>query len=100
MTSLRHVEPSHPLIADLRFEGDRISFVFADGGEFTAPIEWYPRLASATPAQRKNWELLGKGDGVHWPDVDEDLSAEGVLRGEPEPALRTHQAAWRSPLPT
>ena len=45
----------------------------------------YPRLLRATPTQRANWELLGRGIGIHWPDVDEDLSVEGLLRGTPAP---------------
>lgn len=45
------------------------------------PLAWYPRLLSATPAQRANWRVAGGGFGIHWPDVDEDLSTEGLLRG-------------------
>lgn len=98
MTSLQRAERPLPTFAGVRFEAERIRFLFADGGEFTAPLSWYPRLARATAAQRANWELIGDGDGVHWPDVDEDLSAEGVLRGEPDHTLREHQADWVSPL--
>jgi len=55
----------------------------ADGRELTVPLAWYPRLLGATPEQRANWELCGAGYGVHWPDIDEDLSSEGLLRGFP-----------------
>jgi len=62
---------------------DRITVSFDDGRILSFPLKWYPRLVRATPAQRRNWQLLGRGYGVHWPDVDEDLSAEGFLKGWP-----------------
>jgi hypothetical protein len=51
----------------------------------TLPMVWYPRLLDATPAQRKNWKIAGGGYGIHWPDLDEDVSTEGLLRGAPAP---------------
>jgi len=56
---------------------------YDDGRVISLPLKWYPRLFRATPAQRRNWEVIGRGYGVHWPDVDEDLSAEGLLQGRP-----------------
>lgn len=56
---------------------------FDDGRIVSLPLKWYPRLYHATPAQRRHWEMIGHGYGVHWPDVDEDLSAEGLLAGRP-----------------
>jgi hypothetical protein len=47
------------------------------------PIAWYPRLEAATPQERANWKVAGAGYGIHWPDIDEDLSVEGLLRGAP-----------------
>ena len=55
----------------------------ADGRIISVPIAWSWRLVSATPAQRANYEIIGDGQGVHWPDVDEDISAEGMLTGSP-----------------
>jgi hypothetical protein len=55
----------------------------ADGRIISVPLSWSWRLAAATPAQRANYELIGGGQGVHWPDVDEDISVDGMLRGEP-----------------
>jgi hypothetical protein len=55
----------------------------ADGRVITVPLAWYPRLANATAEQRANWRVSGGGFGVHWPDVDEDLSSVGLLRGAP-----------------
>ena len=52
-----------------------------DGRTIIAPLVWFPRLLRATPAQRSDWELLGDGEGIHWPQVDEDLSVEGLLAG-------------------
>jgi len=52
----------------------------ADGRELAAPLEWFPRLRDATPEQRANWRLIGHGQGIHWPDIDEDISVSGLLR--------------------
>ena len=51
-----------------------------DGRTIAVPLAWYPRLANATPEQRNHWQLAGGGYGIHWPDIDEDLSTEGLLR--------------------
>ena len=56
-----------------------------DGCMVTVPPAWYPRLLHAAPGQRTNWEIAGGGYGIHWPDIDEDLSSEGLLRGAPAP---------------
>jgi len=56
-----------------------------DGRSIAVPIAWYPRLLSATSEQRQNWETASGGYGIHWPDIDEDLSTEGLLRGAPAP---------------
>ncbi len=66
-----------------------------DGRTITVPLAWYPRLANGTPAQRGNWEVAGAGFGIHWPELDEDLSTESLLRGLPAPR---GSATWRSPL--
>jgi hypothetical protein len=56
-----------------------------DGRSIAVPIAWYPRLLSATSEQRQNWQTASGGYGIHWPDIDEDLSTEGLLRGAPAP---------------
>ncbi|MFY7921002.1 MAG: DUF2442 domain-containing protein, partial [Gemmatimonas sp.] len=53
----------------------------ADGRSIAVPLAWYPRLAHGTPAERSNWRLIGRGEGVHWPDLDEDISVENLLSG-------------------
>lgn len=68
---------------DVRFETDGLTVLLTDGRRITTPLSWYPRLAKATPEQRRNWRFIGTGEGIHWPDVDEDLSIAGMLRGSP-----------------
>lgn len=68
-----------PLVVEFRCAADALRAVLADGREVSVPLAWFPRLRDATPAQRNNWRLIGGGVGVHWPDVDEDISAESLL---------------------
>ncbi len=64
---------------------DELRADLLDGRSITVPLAWFPRLLHATPEQRANWKIAGGGYGIHWPDVDEDLSSEGLLRGAPAP---------------
>ena len=73
-------------VKDVRFTADAMSVDLLDGRTIVVPLAWYPRLLEATPEQRKKWRLSGAGFGVHWPDIDEDLSTEGLLRGAPAAA--------------
>jgi hypothetical protein len=66
-------------VVDVSVTDDEIQMILADGREVSAPIEWYPRLRAATPVQRANWRLIGNGVGVHWPDIDEDISPRSLL---------------------
>jgi hypothetical protein len=70
-------------VADVEVTEDAVSVRLMDGRTISVPLAWYPRLLNATPEQRSNWQISGGGYGVHWPDVDEDLSTEGMLRGAP-----------------
>lgn len=72
-------------IRDVRVSEDSLSVDLADGRTISVPLAWYPRLLNATQEQRENWQIAGGGFGIHWPDVDEDLSLEGILRGAPAP---------------
>ena len=65
---------------DVQVNEDILRIVLADGRELTAPLAWFPRLMEATPDQRQNWRLIGRGQGIHWPDVDEDISVASLLR--------------------
>jgi hypothetical protein len=72
-------------IKDVRCMDDTLSVDLVDGRTVTVPLAWYPRLLHADPSQRSNWELSGGGYGIHWPEIDEDLSSEGILGGAPAP---------------
>ena len=56
---------------------------FSDGRTISVPLDWYPRLVHATRKEKDNWELIGEGEGIRWPDLDEDLSVEGLIAGRP-----------------
>jgi uncharacterized protein DUF2442 len=72
-------------VLGVEFSDDAFSVSLRDGRIITVPLVWYTRLLNASSAQRKNWEIAGGGYGLHWPDLDEDLSTEGLLRGAPAP---------------
>ena len=72
-------------VLDVQFSDDSLSVGLRDGRVISVPLAWYPRLLHATREQRSNWKIAGGGYGIHWPDVDEDLSSEGLLRGAPAP---------------
>ena len=74
-------------IKDVRVTEDTVSADLMDGRTITVPLAWYPRLLHATAAQRSNWRIAGGGWGIHWPDVDEDLSSDGLLHGAPAPGV-------------
>ena len=80
-------------IKTVRFTMDSIIVELMDGRGISAPLDWFPRLHRATPEQRGNWQLAGAGFGLHWPELDEDLSVEGLLRGAPVPGVRGTAAA-------
>jgi uncharacterized protein DUF2442 len=65
---------------DVRVSNEQLLVVLADGRELAVPLAWFPRLAEAADEQRRNWRLIGRGHGVHWPDVDEDISVASFLR--------------------
>ena len=60
---------------------DTLTVGLADGRSIAVPLAWYPRLSAATPAERNHWRLIGRGEGIHWPDLDEDVSVENLLVG-------------------
>ena len=70
-------------VVGVSFDAERLIVDLMDGRTIAVPLAWYPRLAEATPEQRNKWEIAGAGYGVHWPELDEDLSVEGLLRGAP-----------------
>lgn len=72
-----------PRIKDVAVTDETITFYLADGRVISVPLAWSWRLSDATHEERSHWEIIGDGHGVHWPDIDEDLSAEGMLNGIP-----------------
>jgi hypothetical protein len=80
------VVEANPRAQDVLVSEDELIVALADGRRISVPLAWFPRLLHATAAQRSNWELLGDGEGIHWPEVDEDLSVAGILRGTPAPS--------------
>jgi hypothetical protein len=85
------VANSEPRISNLRVTSDNIIAQLSDGRTISVPLAWSWRLSDATPQQRSKFEIIGNGQGVHWPDLDEDISAWGMLHGTP--AHRPKRAA-------
>lgn len=71
----------HPLAHRVEFTDDDLVVSLVDGRKVIVPLLWFPRLANATKDQLKRYEILGDGEGLHWPEIDEDLSVAGLLRG-------------------
>jgi len=65
-----------------------------DGRTIAVPVTWYPRLAHGSQAERGNWRLIGEGEGIHWPDLDEDISVEGLLAGRRSGETQTSLRRW------
>ena len=74
--------------------GDAVVVDLRDGRTVTAPLAWYPRLSHGTIRERRNWRLIGGGEGIHWPDLDEDLSVEGLLAGRPSAESQASLKKW------
>lgn len=70
-------------VTNVEVTEDTLVVSLIDGRTISVPLAWYPRLSNATPEQRRNWKVAGGGYGIHWPDIDEDLSTKGLLRGTP-----------------
>ena len=74
-------------VKDVRCDDETLSVDLMDGRTIMVLLAWFPRLLHATPEQRAHWEIAGAGFGIHWPDIDEDLSTEGLLRGALAPRM-------------
>jgi hypothetical protein len=81
-----------PRITSIEVSEDAIMAQLADGRTVSVPLAWSWRLSEATPAHRANFEIMGSGEGVHWPEIDEDISALGMLQGAPTRRPRPHAA--------
>jgi hypothetical protein len=79
------VVKTEALIVDIQITDETITAHLTDGRSISVPLVWSWRLADASPEQRANYEIIGDGEGVHWPELDEDISAQGMLSGIPAP---------------
>jgi hypothetical protein len=75
-------------VAEVSFSEDSLCVALRDGRKISVPLTWFPKLLQATPQQRTNWQVAGGGYGIHWPELDEDLCTEGLLRGAPAPRTK------------
>ena len=73
---------------------DALAVQLSDGRDISVPLSWYPRLVHATPEERGHWELIGGGEGIHWPDLDEDISVEMLLAGRKSGESRRSFKQW------
>lgn len=89
-------ETSTPLAQDVRVADDVLTVILVDGRTVTVPLSWYPRLANGSSEERLNWQLLGGGHGIHWPDLDEDISVEALLAGRPSGESQSSLQKWLS----
>jgi len=82
--------------AEVEIDHDSLLVRLTDGRTIAVPVSWYPRLAHATPDERSNWRLIGRGIGIHWPLLDEDISVENLLTGKPSGKTQKSLKQWLS----
>ncbi len=88
------IEIQVPLIQKVQISDDQLAVELADGRTITVPLVWYPRLHHGTTEERKNWRLIGNGKGIHWPDLDEDVSADNLVFGKPSGESQRSLNRW------
>ncbi len=95
------VETEVPFAQEVNVTDETLAVELSDGRSIAVPLGWYPRLVHATASERSNWKLIGGGEGIHWPDIDEDVSVVGLLAGKPSGESQTSFANWlkRRPRP-
>ena len=93
MTTLR-AEISIPAVESVSVTDEDLSVDLTDGRTISVPLAWYPRLLHGTSQERCNWRLIGHGEGVHWPDLDEDVSAENLVLGKPSGESQGSLKRW------
>jgi hypothetical protein len=92
--SISAVEMAVPNAEGVTVTEDTLSVDLSDGRTISVPLSWFPRLLHATPKERKNWRFIGKGHGIHWEDIDEDVSVEGMLAGKPSGESQASFKKW------
>ena len=90
------VEISVPMAESVTVTEDTLTVELSDGRSLSVPLAWFPRLLYATPAERKSWRLIGRGHGIHWNKLDEDISVEGLLAGKPSGESQSSFKKWLS----
>ena len=88
------VEIEFPRAEKVKVTEDTLSVDLSDGRTISVPLEWFPRLVQATAEERNNWRLIGKGHGIHWENLDEDISVEGLLAGKPSGESQSSFKKW------
>ena len=88
------IEMEVPFAEDVAVSADTLCVDLSDGRTISVPLAWYPRLLRATPAERKRWRLVGRGSGIHWEDLDEDISVEGLLAGKQSGESQASFSKW------
>ncbi len=88
------VEMEVPFAEYVTVSADTLRVDLSDGRTISVPLSWYPRLLHATQAERKRWRLIGRGLGIHWKDLDEDISVEGLLAGKPSGESQASFGSW------
>ncbi len=88
------VEIEIPRAVDVKVTKDTLTVELSDGRTISVPLQWYPRLVYATPEERNNWRLIGNGEGIHWEDLDEDISVEGLIAGRPSGESQESFKKW------
>src|SRR5438093_11500447 len=82
------------LVQNVRVIDEALIADLADGRTITVPLAWFPRLAHGTPEERSHWRVIGGGEGIHWPDLDEDISVENLLTGHPSGESQRSSKKW------
>jgi hypothetical protein len=88
------VEIEYPFAQDVHVSNDTLTVDLSDGRTISVPLGWFPRLEYGRAEERANWRLIGKGHGIHWPDLDEDISVEGLLAGKPSGESQASFKRW------
>jgi len=90
------IEIDVPNAQNVTVTGNSLSVDLSDGRTISVPLAWFPRLVHATQEERNNWRLIGKGEGIHWEDLDEDISVEGLLAGRASGESQASLRKWLS----
>lgn len=98
--SIFAVEIELPLALAVTVTQDTLRVDLSDGRTLSVPLAWYPRLLHATAEERKDWRLIGKGRGIHWESIDEDVSVEGLLAGRPSAESQASFKKWLASRPS